>query len=338
MLGKDTAFYGVIQQADGMKVKVMCPSVTDVHRLVHSAYAHMACAQTTLTIYANNQVGPSTSFHGGSYGETTCVTDDQALLFAILKSGDIFVTDKGYYLKDLLSQRYDAVHLKPTEMAGGSGAGMTEEQCTASQNIAQIRSVTERVVLLFKRFDIFGGAPVHMNEWHLMDDYKNIVTMLVMKKGPLPDHLGTAKAPPTGPFNLNLAYYFAKSCGTTSHGAALGPPSALLAHCIPNPVFASWAPDLFCIPAQSGAPPLFSKSSTVLRSLPAFVAPDCAPGGRFLFSRFDFAKLVTFFAFAAPPSMPTAAATPPAAADLGDATRKILTLSRWRTTDWKCWQ
>jgi hypothetical protein len=196
MLAEGTEFYEVVQQADGMKVQVMCPSLTDVHRLVHSAYAHMACGQTTITIYANNQVGPSTSFHGGSYGETTCVTDDHVKLLQILKPGDVFVTDKGYYLKDLLRQYYDAIHLKPTEMAGGSGAGMTPEQCAASQKIAQIRSVTERVVLLYKRFDIFGGSPVHMNEWHLMDDYKDIVTMLVMKKGPLPDHLG--KVPASG--------------------------------------------------------------------------------------------------------------------------------------------
>jgi hypothetical protein len=153
----------------------------------------MACAQTTITIYANNEVGPSTCFYGGSYGESVCVKDDAENLLAYLKAGDVFVTDKGYYLRDLLMQRYGAHHLKPTEMAGGSGAGMTKEQCARSQVIAQIRSVTERVVLLFKRFDMFGGTAVHMNEWHMMDDYKDVITMLIMKKGPLSDHLRKKK-------------------------------------------------------------------------------------------------------------------------------------------------
>lgn len=195
MLGPGSGFEAVVMQADGMKVRTMCPSVTDVHRLVHSAHAHMACAQTTITIYANNEVGPSTRFYGGSYGESVCVKDDATNLLAYIKAGDVFVTDKGYYLRDLLQQRYGAHHLKPTEMAGGSGAGMTPEQCARSQVIAQIRSVTERVVLLFKRFDIFGGTAVHMNEWHMMDEYKDIITMLIMKKGPLPDHLRPKREP-----------------------------------------------------------------------------------------------------------------------------------------------
>jgi hypothetical protein len=120
--------------------------------------------------------------------------DDAENLLANLKAGDVFVTDKGYYLRDLLMQRYGAHHLNPTEIAGGSGAGMTKEQCARSQVIAPIRSVTERVVLLFKRFDMFDGTALHMNEWHMMDGYKDVVSMLIMKKGPLSDLLRNLQA------------------------------------------------------------------------------------------------------------------------------------------------
>jgi hypothetical protein len=64
-----------------------------------------------------------------------------------------------------------------------------EELGYTSTEFARMRSVTERMVLKFKRYDMLGGAPVHMSEWGMMDHYLNVVATLVLLQGPLPDHL-----------------------------------------------------------------------------------------------------------------------------------------------------
>lgn len=69
------------------------------------------------------------------------------------------------------------------------GYGMTEGEGTRSRRLSQVRSVTERMVLQFKMFDMFDGPPVVQNEWFHLDMYKDFVSWLIILKGPLPDYL-----------------------------------------------------------------------------------------------------------------------------------------------------
>jgi hypothetical protein len=45
------------------------------------------------------------------------------------------------------------------------------------------------MVYKFKRYDMLGGAPVHMSEWGMLDDYLNVISTMILLEGPLPDHL-----------------------------------------------------------------------------------------------------------------------------------------------------
>lgn len=158
-----------------------------LHRLVHSPYIKEACAQCTLTTTATNEIGPTTDFHCGSHSESTCVTANADRFFAHLNKDDTFVSDKGYRLENLAG-RYGLRHIRPTEMMGLEN-GMTQSEAVRSRRVAQVRIVTERMVLQFKFFDIFDGKPVKASEWKHLDTYKDVVTWLIYLRGPLPDHL-----------------------------------------------------------------------------------------------------------------------------------------------------
>lgn len=157
-----------------------------MHRLVHSSYIKEACAQCTLGVTATNELGPTTDFHAGSHSESTCVKANAERLFKHLKEDSFVITDKGYHIQQLL-KRYLLYQAKPTEMS--KGYGMTEGEGTRSRRLSQVRSVTERMVLQFKMFDMFDGPPVVQNEWFHLDMYKDFVSWLIILKGPLPDYL-----------------------------------------------------------------------------------------------------------------------------------------------------
>ena len=184
----------VTKQMDGWKVPVQCPGNAAEHAKVHCAYVKGNCMQSTLVTGQMNALDGSTPFYVGAPSETACVKDtieDQAIeLLSDLLEGDMVITDKGCHLRDVLNEYYGAFHVKPTEMAKGEKGGMSEAEASRSRKVAQVRSVTERFVLEYKRFDIFNGRPVAMCEWDMMDTYKNIVTSMIKMKGPAPDYLG----------------------------------------------------------------------------------------------------------------------------------------------------
>jgi hypothetical protein len=184
----------VTKQMDGWKVPVQCPSLSAEHAKVHCAYVKDNCMQSTLVVDQMNCLDGTTPFYVGAPSETACVKDtieDTAIeLLSDLLEGDRVITDKGYHLRDLLRDYYGALHVKPTEMAKGEKNGMSEAEASRSRKVAQVRSVTERFVLEYKRFDIFNGRPVAMCEWHMTDTYKNIITSMIKMKGPAPDYLG----------------------------------------------------------------------------------------------------------------------------------------------------
>jgi hypothetical protein len=183
--------YGpVTKQLDGFKVRVECPSTTDEHAKVHCAYVKDNCAQSTLVVDQANNLCATTPFYCGMYGETTTVKDCVIELLGDMQEGDVAITDKGYHLRDLLKEYLGAIHVKPTEMAKGEAAGMSRTEASRSRKVAQVRSVTERFVREFKRFDIFNGQPVAMAEWGMMDTYKSIASWMIMMNGPAADHLG----------------------------------------------------------------------------------------------------------------------------------------------------
>lgn len=164
-----------------------------LHKAIHCPYTKDANAQCTLSTTATNELGPTTRFFGGSYSESACVDADAQAMFGHMLKWDRavtnkVVTDKGYWLRKILAQ-FNAEHVKPTEMMKGKAGGMTQEQARVSRRIAQVRSVTERMVLVFKFFDIFNGTPVHMSEWVYLNDYKDFVSWLILLRPPLPDHL-----------------------------------------------------------------------------------------------------------------------------------------------------
>jgi hypothetical protein len=41
--------------------------------------------------------------------------------------------------------------------------------------MTHVGTATERMVYKFKRYDMLGGAPVHMSEWGILDDYLNVI-------------------------------------------------------------------------------------------------------------------------------------------------------------------
>jgi hypothetical protein len=173
---------------DGFKVRVECPAKSAEHSKVHSAYVKDQVVQCTIVIDQSNQLCATTPFYCGSYSESTCVKDCILELLGDVAADDRVVTDKGYHIRDMLRDYFGAFHVKPTEMAKGVQDGMSTSEASRSRKVAQVRAVTERFVLEFRRFDIFNGKPVAMAEWALMD-YKDIISWMIMKKGPAPDHL-----------------------------------------------------------------------------------------------------------------------------------------------------
>jgi hypothetical protein len=104
----------------------------------------------------------TTPFYVGNLGETACLIDamkdENLVLLKDLLPYDRVVTDKGFNLRDVLREMFGALHVKPTEMAKGTGDGMSYTDASRSRKVAQIRAVTERFVLEFKWFDIFGWS------------------------------------------------------------------------------------------------------------------------------------------------------------------------------------
>jgi hypothetical protein len=180
----------VTKQLDGFKVRVECPSTASEHAKIHCAYVKDNVTQSTIVVDQANNLCATTPFYCGMYGETSTVKDCVVELLGDMLERDCAITDKGYSLRDLLREHFGAIHVKPTEMAKGQADGMSKTEASRSRKVAQVRSVTERFVREFKRFDIFNGQPVAMAEWGMMDTYKDIVSFLIMMNGPAPDHLG----------------------------------------------------------------------------------------------------------------------------------------------------
>lgn len=171
---------------DGMKVEIQYSSDSSLHQIIHSAYIKQACAQCTLGLGCDNNYISSTGFYAGSYGESTICIDDTKALFSGLPSGSKVGMDKGYHLRNHLRETYGAEVIAPTEM---TKVGMSESNGWKSREFARVRAAIERLVWHFKRWDIFGGTPIHMSELPMLDDYKSIVALMIRLKGPLPDHL-----------------------------------------------------------------------------------------------------------------------------------------------------
>ncbi len=172
-------------QIDGIKVQLEKPGKGREQHGTYSIYAHMHCAQSILAVGARNTIVSRTRWFGGGCSETRCVMADLDRLFGHLQYNDTVGSDKGFNLSEALAKRNIRFY-KPTEK---TFQGLPFNESLMGKIYSQVRAVTERAVLAFKEFNMFGGPPIHQGEWPHLDEYASIVSMCIALRGPFPDHL-----------------------------------------------------------------------------------------------------------------------------------------------------
>eukprot|EP00041_Stephanoeca_diplocostata_P028639 m.824968 g.824968 ORF g.824968 m.824968 type:complete len:604 (-) comp23406_c0_seq28:5205-7016(-) len=175
---------------DGFAVRVSYPSPTQAHHKMYSPYHHEAVCQATLVLNSGFGLCGITDFYTGSDSETRYVIDSKILeTEGLLNPGDKVMSDKGYKLRTYLEGCLQCGQVKPTEMCKSK---ISEFEAARSRRIAVPRAASERMVNWCRSWDIFGGKPVHMAEWSLLDTFKDVILSVRHILGPLPDHTGAA--------------------------------------------------------------------------------------------------------------------------------------------------
>jgi len=103
------------------------------------------------------------------------------------------MTDKGYNLVEHLRKEFGATQIKPTECSKSGGSGMSEGEGARSARVSAPRAVSERAVGAVKRFDYCGGKAIRMDEWEWMEDWVDLIFIMIKFQGPFPDHTPTAE-------------------------------------------------------------------------------------------------------------------------------------------------
>ena len=199
-------FVRVQKIMDGFKLGCVYPSQAKEHRAMHSAYVNGSVAQSSLTVNQAFELDSRTKMYAGSWGESTCVIADGKHranpykkeynpdgVLADMRPKSVLMTDKGYNLVEHMRKEFDGEQIKPTECTKSSGgAGMSEGEGARSRRLAAPRAVSERAVGSVKRFDYCSGKPIRMEEWAWMEEWMDLIFLIVKFDGPFPDH-----TPPT---------------------------------------------------------------------------------------------------------------------------------------------